>query len=64
MDLKQTQLFNQIYLKLAGKTFSEIDIYSFYILLRYRLKSEQPNSSKLLIELGDLVARIGKEIEE
>lgn len=56
MDLKETQLFNEVYLKLAGKTFSEIDIYSLYILLRDRLKCEQSNSSKWLIELGDLVA--------
>jgi hypothetical protein len=55
MDLKETQLFNEVYLKLAGKTFSEIDIYSLYILLRDRLKSEQM-PFKRLIELGDLVA--------
>lgn len=51
MDLKESQLFNEIYQKLADKTFSEMDIYSFYILSREYVKR-----NGWLRELGDSIA--------
>lgn len=51
MDLKESQLFNEIYQKLADKTFGEMDIYSFYILSREYAKDES-----WLYELGNFIA--------
>jgi len=51
VDAKESILFDNLYLRISEKTFSEIDIYCFYILLREYAK---PNG--WLQELGHSVA--------
>lgn len=51
MDAKESQLFDNLYWRLSEKTFNEIDVYCFFILLRAYAK---PNG--WLQELGHSVA--------
>ena len=54
MDNKELQLFDEIYYKLIERTFDEIDIYSFYILIRDYVKHKYPPG--LLLDLGNFIA--------
>jgi len=54
MDSKELQLLDELYNKLLTRTFSEIDIYSFYILIRDYVKCNYPPG--ILLDLGDFIA--------